>query len=258
MPELPDVEIHRRTLARTCLHRRLTKLEVDDRRMLHGVSATALARALHGRHWTETGRRGKHLLVSLSGGGLLVLHFGMTGRLAVDDDVEDPHTRMLFTFDGGRRLALVDQRRLGGVALADSEDQYAADQDLGPDALTLSASALADLARTGRGSVNGLLMDQSRIAGIGNIYSDEILFQARIDPTRSVRSLDEAEVRRLHRQLRRVLRLAVARGADPQAFPRTWLTPRRSDGARCPRGHGTVRAYSGGGRRGYWCPQCQG
>jgi len=257
MPELPDVEVYRRTLARSCLHRTLARVEVSDARMLHGTSAAALGRALRGHEWTGTARRGKHLLVSLSGGGLLVLHFGMTGRLELDDRAEDDHTRVLFDFEDGRRLGLVDQRRLGRVALADSEEQYAADQDLGPDALSLSAGDLADLARQRRGSLNGLLMDQSRICGIGNVYSDEICFQARLDPTRAVASLDDADLRRLHRQLGRVLRLAVERGADPGQMPRTWLTPRRVDGARCPRDRGTVRAYSSGGRRGFRCPDCQ-
>jgi formamidopyrimidine-DNA glycosylase len=100
-------------------------------------------------------------------------------------------------------------------------------------------------------------MDQGRIAGLGNIYTDEVLFQERVDPRSSARGMDDAAYRRLHRQVRRVAALAIDRGADPDRLPRTWLLRSRDEGAACPRGHGTVRRYRSGGRAGYYCPTCQ-
>ena len=92
---------------------------------------------------------------------------------------------------------------------------------------------------------------------VGNIYSDEILFQARVGPRRRADSLDEAEVRRLHRQLLRVLREAADRGADPSRFPRGWLLRHREDRAACPRGNGEIQRTRLGGRGAYYCPACQ-
>jgi formamidopyrimidine-DNA glycosylase len=259
VPELPDVEIFRRTLARSSLHREIERVQVRDSTMLHEVSARQLARGLRGCSLERTHRHGKHLLVDLSGRGVLVLHFGMTGHLALGEGKApaDRHVRFVVGFADDHWLALVDQRRLGRIALADGVNDYVVREHLGPDALSLSALELRDVVRASRGSVKSTLMDQARVAGLGNIYTDEVLFQARIDPTAPAAQLDDAGCRRLHRQLHRVVDIAVERNADPDRFPQTWLLPNRQDGARCPRGHGVVRSFRSGGRNGYWCPTCQ-
>jgi formamidopyrimidine-DNA glycosylase len=95
------------------------------------------------------------------------------------------------------------------------------------------------------------------VAGIGNVYSDEILFHARLDPRRPAAGLSDQELRRLHRQLHRVLRRAIAGDAQPDRMPRGWLLHAREDGAACPRGNGVVRGYDASGRHAYWCPSCQ-
>jgi formamidopyrimidine-DNA glycosylase len=260
VPELPDVEIYRRSLARTSLHRDVEQVQVLDRTMLDGVGERQLVQRLRGRRLESTHRHGKHLLVDLSQGGALVMHFGMTGHLAAGDGrtPDDQHVRLVLSFADGHWLALVDQRRLGRVAVVDSAEELLARKRLGPDVLTLSGPQLRDEVRASRGSVKATLMDQKRLAGLGNIYTDEVLFQARIDPTSRAAQLDDAACRRLHRQLHRVVDMAVERGADPDRMPRTWLLPHREDGARCPRGNGTVRTFRSGGRAGYWCPACQG
>jgi formamidopyrimidine-DNA glycosylase len=259
VPELPDVEIFRRGLARNSLHRQVERVRLRDRTMLHGVSQRELARTLRGRTFERTHRHGKHLLVDLSGKGLLALHFGMTGYLAAGegDAPAERHVRLVIGFTDTHWLALVDQRRLGRIALAEGVEDYVAREQLGPDALSLALPELCDVVGRSRGSVKSALMDQQRIAGLGNIYTDEVLFHARIDPTSAAARLDDAACRRLHRQLHRVVDLAVERKADPDRFPRTWLLPNRQDGARCPRGNGRIRAFRSGGRVGYWCPACQ-
>lgn len=260
MPELPDVEVFRRRLGRTSLHRPVERVQVRDELLLYGVDRRTLDRSLRGRSLERTHRHGKHLLVDLSDDGLLVLHFGMTGYPAAGEGAppSEPHVRFVLTFGDGRWLALVDQRRLGRVALTGSLEEYVTRENLGPDALTLGAVDLRDLLRSHRGSVKATFMDQARIAGLGNIYTDEVLFQARVDPRSPAGRLDDASCRRLHRQLHRVVDLAVDRQADPRRLPRTWLLPHREDGVPCPRGRGTVRRFRSGGRNGYWCPTCQG
>lgn len=259
MPELPDVEVFRRRLAATSLHRRIERVRVLDGRLLHDVDERTLDRTLRGRSLEATHRHGKHLVVDVSDDGVLVLHFGMTGHLATGegDPPALPHLRLEVDFTDGHHLLLVDQRRLGQVTLADSLDEYVDRRGLGPDALSLRPAELRDLLQRSRGGVKATLMDQDKVAGLGNIYSDEVLFQARIDPRAPARQLDDAAYRRLHRALRHVATVAVERGADPGRMPRTWLLPNREEGAPCPRGTGTVQKFRSGGRSGYWCSECQ-
>ncbi len=259
MPELPDVEVFRRRLADNGLHQRITRLEVPDPTVLRSVSRQRLARALHGRQLVRTRRHGKHLLVSVEGDGWLVLHFGMTGLLAFPRAGEPTtgHPRLVLHVEGRRRMIYDDARRLGFVTLTDDDETYVAQEDLGVDALAVSRTGLRDLLAARGGALKSALMDQSLLAGIGNIYSDEILFQAGVDPRRPASGLDDATLRRLHRQIGRVLRMAADRGADPERLPRTWLLPHRDDGVPCPRGNGEVRKLRIGGRSAFYCPGCQ-
>jgi formamidopyrimidine-DNA glycosylase len=257
MPELPDVEAFRRYLGTTSLRREVTRLRVQDPTALQDVTRQRLARALKGKRLVETRRHGKHLFVATSGADWLVLHFGMTGRLEYGDGRAPDHTRVTFEFANGSHLAYVDMRKLGFVTLVGDADEYIESQRLGPDALSLSVADLRDLLRSRRGAIKSALMDQALVAGIGNVYSDEILFHARIDPRASASQRTDAEYRRLHRQISRVLRAAVDRDADPARLPDTWLLPHREDGAPCPRGSGTIRKFRMSGRGGFFCPTCQ-
>jgi formamidopyrimidine-DNA glycosylase len=258
MPELPDVELFRRRIAGTCLRRQVAAVRADDTRTLRDVSRQRLSRRLKGTRFESTRRHGKHLFVALSGSGWLVMHFGMTGFVEHARDGESlPHTRLTVQFADGSRLYFVDQRRLGFVSLADDPDAFVQAEGLGPDALDPTYAQLRQMLKARRGTVKGALMDQSMVAGIGNIYSDEILFHARIDPRASAAALDDAAYRRLHRQVRRVLLLAADRGADPARMPRSWLLPHRTDGAPCPRGRGEIRKVRISGRGAFFCPACQ-
>jgi formamidopyrimidine-DNA glycosylase len=260
MPELPDVEVYRRRLAQGGLHRAIAKVQVRDRTVMRGVDGAGLARALRGRALVGTGRRGKHLFAETSDQTTLVMHFGMTGVLQVDGQPSMPasYERLVLELADGGTLSLADPRRLGFVTVVEDVAAYCRQHDLGPDALDLGVGDLRALLRGHRGGLKAVLMDQSLVAGIGNIYSDEILFQARLDPRRPASGLDDAEVRRLHRQLLRVLQLAADRGADPSSFPAGWLLQHREDGTSCPRGHGEIRKVRLGGRGAYYCPACQG
>jgi len=259
MPELPDVEVYRRRLAHAGLHRPIDRVRVRDSTVLRGFSSQRVTRALRGHRLVDTSRRGKHLCAAMSDPATLVMHFGMTGVLQVHDRLHEPgpHERRAVEFRDGGVLSIVDQRKLGFVTVVDDVTAYCHDHDLGPDALALGLGDLRALLRGYRGGVKSLLMEQSSIAGIGNIYSDEIVFQARIDPRRPAASLDDAAVRRLHRQMSRVLRLAADRGADPSRFPEGWLLRHRQHHAPCPRGNGQIQKIRLGGRGAYYCPACQ-
>jgi formamidopyrimidine-DNA glycosylase len=259
VPELPDVESFRRYLDRTSLRQEISRVRVLDPACLKGVGRQRVARALKGNRLLRTRRHGKHLFAGVSGSGWLVMHFGMTGRLEYGD-ARDPvpdHSRVAYEFANGCRLAFVDMRKLGFVTLTGDVDDYVGAQGLGPDALALGYADLRDLLRSSRGALKSTLMDQTVVAGIGNVYSDEILFQARLDPRQPAAGLDDAGYRRLHRQVGRVLRMAADRDADPGRLPPGWLLPNREDGVPCPRGRGEVRKLKLSGRGAFYCPACQ-
>jgi formamidopyrimidine-DNA glycosylase len=265
MPELPDVENYKRYLNRTALHRRIAGVQFGDRRVLGGVSAQRLARAVKGRRIERSRRHGKHLFAALDRGPWLSLHFGMTGRLVrFRQSKDDPRfDRVRFDLDHGDHLAFVDQRILGRVGLTTNPDTYIADADLGPDALELARDPDAFVAQLEgrRGQVKAALMDQRLLAGIGNIYSDEILFQARLHPKAHIERLERKSLKKLCRATRSVLETAIDCGAGLDDFveclPSTWLLAHRSRGADCPVCGGKIQAVKAAGRTSYYCASCQ-
>lgn len=265
MPELPDVENFRRYLRRHGLHQRVQRVRVHDDRAVRDVSPQTLQRAAKNEELASTRRHGKHLFVELDGGDRwLHFHFGMTGSLShFDDDDEVPeHDRVQLDFPNGKHLAFVCPRLFGYVGLVEDPGSYIEDHDLGPDALStrLTRDKLRDAVQ-GKKSLKAALMDQTAIAGIGNVYADEILFHAKLDPRRRPDDLKDNELRRLHRALHHVLKEAITHGAGTEQIvdrvPKTWLLPHRQSGAPCPRCQGELARYKSGGRNGYYCPSCQ-
>lgn len=265
MPELPDVENFKRYLDATALSQRIAKIHVGSAKILHGVTAAVLARRLTGRSLVATRRHGKHLLARLDGAGWLTLHFGMTGRLAYFAALADdpPYDRLRLDFANGRHLAYVNLRLLGRVGWAADANAFIRAEGLGPDALdeALTERAFVERLAGRKGAVKAALMDQSLLAGIGNIYADEILFQARLDPRTALSAFDSARLKRLYKAMRRVLQTAVARGAGSEALferlPRGYLLRDRRAGASCPRCGGAIATLKVSGRTSYYCPACQ-
>lgn len=258
MPELPDVEVFRRYLGSTAMRKRIGGVEVRARRLLKGVSPSRLERETSGARLERSERHGKYMIVSLDNGKALALHFGMTGELAYfkGSGEEPEYAQVLFSLKNGYRLACISKRKLGRVSLTGSREEFVEKEGLGPDALDIGLERFREICG-GRGMIKPLLMNQSRIAGIGNIYSDEILFQAKTAPRAEASELDGKEVGELYRSMRSVLETAIERGADPENLPRTWLLGHRERGGKCPRCGGEVERVEISGRNGYWCPSCQ-
>lgn len=259
MPELPDVEIYKQYLDETALQRTIAAAELREPRLLGQSSARALQRALAQHRLTESRRLGKWLFAHTDAGPWLVLHFGMTGALECYEDAarEPRHLGMALHFADGGHLAYVDRRKLGTLDLADDPAAYAAAHALGPDALGSGREIfLARLAER-RGGIKSALMDQSLIAGIGNVYADEILFQADVHPLTPLPALNARQRRRLYDVMQKVLRTAIARDAERTRMPRNYLLPKRRAGTPCPRCGGTIRQISVNGRSTYYCERHQ-
>lgn len=262
MPELPDVQIFKKYFDATSLGKRITAIDACDDRLLKGISTKQLVQRLQGNSFTATRRHGKYLFARLGENGFLVIHFGMTGFLrAFKNEEKTPdHIGLLIRFGADDfHLAVVSKRRLGQLALVGSVEEFVSRQDLGPDAMALcrDKDAFLDRLQGSRGTVKGWLMNQKRIAGIGNIYSDEILFFAGLHPERNINHLDDNEKQTLITKIRHVLETAIDKKAGREGWPKSWLLPRREDGRTCPRCGGKIRRIKISGRGAYLCPEHQ-
>lgn len=260
MPELPDVEVYRRYLTATALHKRIDHVHVECPTLLSGTSPQGLGRVLKGKTFESARRHGKYLFIELNNGERwLVMHFGMTGDLKYFQHEQDQpdFTQLLIAFRDGSFLAYSAPRKLGLIALTDRPPAFAAERELGPDALSFSEKAFVKLASQRRGGVKSWLMDQHTISGLGNVYSDEILFRAGIHPRRAVSDIDEAGLKRLYRSMRDVLKTAINAQADPDRMPSSFLLPHRDKGGHCPKCHAALAEVRAAGRSAWYCPRCQ-
>jgi formamidopyrimidine-DNA glycosylase len=274
MPELPEVETIRRQLAPLVEGRILRRLEILDPRWPRPLAPAELADALEGRRVQRLGRRGKYLLWSFSGDVHLAQHLRMTGAILADADPEPPHTRVrveLGPARSPRRLAIVDPRRFGtGELLLGAgamEEFFAARLGLEPFDERFTGAHLRALARGSRAPIKALLLDQRKIAGVGNIYADEALYRAEIHPLRPAGRLTSAQYARLRETVIEALAAGIdARGATIDdfrhvdgvrgSFQDQFLVHLR-EGAVCGRCGGTIVKMVVAGRGTYVCEGCQ-
>ncbi|MCU1374089.1 MAG: DNA-formamidopyrimidine glycosylase [Actinomycetia bacterium] len=259
MPESIEIELYRR-LAERALDRRVVGVDAPDAWFLKdGLTGSALASAVIGRRFTDARRIGKLLLLDTDGGPTVGLRFGMTGRLLVDgvaniDDLqyssmrdEPAWDRVTFLLDGGGDLRIRDPRRLGAVQLDPDEGR------LGPDVLSISPAALRHALAGSTAPVKARLLDQARVAGVGNLIADEVLWRAGVDPARQAGSLSPAEVRRLHKHLRATVDELMLRGGSHTGD----AYRSRAPGGRCPKDGTPMVRRTVGGRTTWSCPRHQ-
>jgi formamidopyrimidine-DNA glycosylase len=256
VPELPDVEHFRRTFARASVGRRVEAVVVTDPGILRNVAAPELHRALRGHRFEDPERRGKWLIARTDGPALL-LHFGMTGDVewAPAAAGRHRHDRVIVVLDIGE-IRYRNMRKLGGVWLAAEPGEV--DEllgRLGPDALSVKRKEFFELMGSRRGRVKPALLDQSFLAGVGNLLADEALWRARIHPARRNEDLSVDERAALFRQLRSVIRHTV--DSYPEGIRTRWTSARGRPAARCPRCRTELTRTVVGGRATYLCPSCQ-
>jgi formamidopyrimidine-DNA glycosylase len=259
MPELPEVETFKRYLDRTSLHQRITGVEVRDAYVLKHVFARELTRRLKGRRFENSHRHGKHLFVRTGRELWLRLHFGMTGSLKYlkRDEAAPKTARVIFRFACNCGLAFDDQRKFGEIELIKNVDEFLQKRGIGPDALHLDFSEYRRIFRTHRGAVKAILLNQKLMAGIGNLYADEILFRARMHPAREAATLSDEDLRRLFRATRYLLGKAIALKTDFNRLPKSWLLTHRGKRGKCPRCGRALRSATIGGRTSWFCGHCQ-
>lgn len=272
MPELADVEGFLR-IARNADGQRLRSVRVHDAQVIHNASVAEFGAELANMRLHHPRRHGKWLILPMSSAGKkggagkkgdagrwpsVLMHFGMTGMLlwCSPDDSEHKHDRVTFRFDNGE-LRFRDMRKLKGITLARGSDEV--DEllsDLGPDAADISSGELQQrLTRSSR-QLKSVLMDQSVLAGLGNLTVDEVLWQAYMPPRKTTGDLGEPECKRLHSSLRKVVCDSSRAGRVPDQ--RSWLTGHRDEtDGRCPRCASRLRQGKVASRTTVWCPTCQ-
>lgn len=259
MPELPDVELIRRDLNARALRRRIRTVQVHDRAILKGVTPGMLLARLKGRAFKSTRRHGKHLFVEISTRRQwLRFHFGMTGSLVclAESGALPRHTRIVFQF-GRTRLVFVDQRKFGAIGLVAAMADYLEEKNLGPDALQIGERQFAERLADRHGAIKVALMDQQIIAGLGNLYADEALFHARINPKARLGDLGPSRLKKIYQTMKLVLAKAVACEADAHRFPAGWMLRRRHRNGKCPRCGRQWKWIKVASRTTCFCPRCQ-
>ena len=271
MPELPEVETIRRQLASRVEGRALQSVAVLDERWCRPLAPAAMERALTGRRVEALGRRGKYLVWELSGDRFLLQHLRMTGIVLYDPVEHPPHTRVRLVLDDDHELVIVDARRFGTGELVQGRGGLEAflGARLGVEPLqpSFTTDHLRELGRRSRAPIKAFLLDQKRVAGVGNIYADEALFRARIHPLREARRLTRPQWDALRSGVDDALRAGIdARGASIDdfrhldgtrgAFQDRFLVHLR-EGKPCPRCGRPVRKLVAAGRGTYVCERCQ-
>ena len=272
MPELPEVETVRRAIAPILEGARLEAVEIRDARLVRPFDPSVVAAALVGERVADVGRRGKYLIVGFDSGRSLLVHLRMTGSLRFAGRgalVDDPHTRAVLRLDNGSDVAYRDVRRFGTWELFEGGDLCPyLEARLGPEPLgPLSAAQLGVRLQGRRAPLKAALLDQRTIAGLGNIYVDEALWISCLHPLRVAGSLDDAELGRLHRAIRRVLRKGIERQGSTL---RDYTQPDGSYGSMqdefraygrggepCDRCGAPLVRIVVGGRTTTYCPDCQ-
>ncbi|HJW92037.1 MAG TPA: DNA-formamidopyrimidine glycosylase family protein [Thermoanaerobaculia bacterium] len=241
MPELPEVEEYGRYFTRHALNRTIKRVDVRDERILGIVRKDAFTRRLRGRAFTHVRRHGKHLFVQ-AGTTWLHLHFGMTGDLLFyRDAAETPRfARVIFDFNDGSHLAFDDMRLFGVVDLIDDPDTFIAEHRLGRDPLDpkFKAADFRKLIAKRRGGIKALLMSQDFVAGLGNLYVDEILYETGIHPRRSAEKIKDLDA--IYTTMRKIVR------KPNRKLP-------RDEGELCPKCGGTIKRAVVAGRTTYFC-----
>ncbi len=266
MPELPEVETIKNELLPHVLNRTIQSVNVYWDKMVKQPSVKEFRSQVSGQKITGLSRRGKYLFFHLSGGNVLIMHMKMTGSLLVNPS-DTRFTRAILHLDNGTAIHFWDPRKFGKMWL--DKDTKAVQSQLGPEPLdeSFTMGTLSNILEKRNAPVKAVLLDQAIIAGIGNMYADEALFEAKIHPAKPARTLSKEEVKRLYLAIQLVLRKALEKkGASVRNYIRPDGTPGRAHdefnvahgvGKNCPRCGTPIKRIVVRGRGTYFCPKCQ-
>jgi len=257
MPELPEVETFKRYLDKTSLKQTIKNVQVMDERILN-TGENNLKHFVKGKRFESSTRHGKYLFVHLKP-GCVIFHFGMSGDLEYYDAKEEPpkFSKVIFHFNNGFNLAYISIRMFGKVLFTNSIEEYLERKKLGPDAYKMTLQEFQEAVRRRKAIAKNALLNQSFIAGVGNIYSDEILFRTKIHPKTNINTLSEGKVKELYKNIKDVLEYGIQNKGDLSTYPNEFLIPHRKKEEKCPTCNSDITRFEISGRHGFFCPSCQ-
>jgi formamidopyrimidine-DNA glycosylase len=259
MPELPEVESFGKYLDRTSSDKIIEEVEIKSPELLQNVNTDDLREKLEGHEFKYTKRYGKYTFTHLDNDFWLILHYGMTGRLKYfESSDEGPrYDRLLVSFEDKSHLAFEDPRKFGKINLTSSMEDFIKEKKLGPDALQIDFKTFKEIFEKRRGAIKSALMDQHILSGIGNIYSDEILFQSCIYPKMPVNKLDVTQLEQIFKVMKSVLKTSINKRIADEKLPDSFIIPHRRKDGKCPNSNVNLKTVKVSSRTAYYCPECQ-
>jgi len=286
MPELPEVETTVLGLRKKVLSRTFVDVWTDFEKLIKKSNFEEFKKEIKRKKIKAIYRRGKNIVFELSEGYSLLIHQKLTGHLlygkwkqkggkwqaetdhALKEDRMNSYIHLIFFLDNGKMLALSDLRKFAKIQLGKKEELEKELSSLGPDALKVSFSEFREIIKSKKGKIKQVLMKQEVIAGIGNIYSDEALWRAKINPFKDVLKLREQEFKKLYKAIQEVLKKGIEMGGESISDYRNLEGERggfdrfrkvyRREGEKCPRCGTKIERKEIGGRSTHFCPKCQG
>lgn len=268
MPELPEVETTVSELRSKIIGRKILKIWTDTGKIFKPDFST-FKKGVIGQTIKAVSRRGKNIVIKLGSGKYILVHQKMTGSLLYGTEIKNPYIHLILFLDKGK-LALSDLRKFAKVAFIPDLKDYPDYQKLGPEPLSreFTFEKFREIIKKSKGKIKKVLLDQNKIAGIGNIYSDEILFKAKISPLRETQKLKAKEAKILYLAIKKILKKAIkAKGTSVSDYRRPsgekgnfakFLKVYRREGEFCPRScGGKIQRLKFGGRSAHFCPKCQ-
>lgn len=250
------METFKRYFDKTSLHQPVTHVTVFSPEILVETSTTQMKESMEGHEFTESIRYGKYLFGKLDNELFLIIHFGMTGFLHYDTKNSSRYPRLLIKFLGGNFLAFDDARKFGKVSLTRDPGEFIKKRRLGPDALEVNYEDFLESFQGRKGMIKPLLLNQNLLAGIGNLYADEILYQSGVHPMTPANLLNDHEWERIFSAMKKVLQKAIEHHDKIESLPESYLLPHRYKGGECPEGD-KFEVITVGGRTTFLCPHRQ-
>ncbi|MGZ7042972.1 MAG: Fpg/Nei family DNA glycosylase [Methanobacterium sp.] len=259
MPELPEVETFGRYMEKTSLNKEIEEVDLESPQLLQNMDSDDFKEKLEGKSFNSVKRHGKYLFVLLDDESWLILHFGMTGSFKYykNNNERPRYGRLIFDFKDDSHLAFIDPRKFGKIYLTLKIQDFVKNKRLGPDALDINLKTFNQLYSKRRGSSKSALMNQHVMSGIGNIYSDEILYHAKVHPKTSFNALNDAKIKEIFNIMNEILKEAIKRDLRDESLPDSYIIPHRKRDGKCPNSNNKLKTIKISGRTAYFCPDCQ-
>ncbi len=259
MPELPEVESFGRYFKKTSLNKEIVDVEIESEQILQNIEGRDFKGKLIDKSFVGVKRYGKYLFVIMNDNSRLILHFGMTGSFKYFENSEDrpPYARILFDFKDEGYLAFNDPRKFGKIYLNLDMEDFIKRKKLGPDAMDIKIKTFKKVYSNRRGSSKSALMNQNIMSGIGNIYSDEILYHAHVHPKTPFNALNNAKIKIIFNIMKKILKTAIKTNLKGEKLPESYIIPHRKKNGICPHSGTELKTIKISGRTSYYCPDCQ-